>query len=1262
MDDIDEGIGSNDSSTGCVAMTNILQDLKHINGQTVLKDHNGGDICERDFEKNGTEIGGDDGGSVKHEMNGIVKEGEYSIENDDIKGIEDYVDNINENSEEKGMVMGKEKEKNDQDENDTEKEAEMKYNQSPPSNDSAAADLATNIEDDIEENDDSLTKSPENNGLTIEKSEQKLYTGDESKADIHELIGHSSGDCDQKKCSNDSSDEPSETKENLTDDKDNEDTELRKENECSPSKSNVSEADDGHKSPFVLNEGVRNSLKGLVAKVKSFEKLKDNSNIEMEKKSKIDEVDNADLITESQPTLETVSQDSNAENEDDLLKDDEEGISMEIASDDDLLLVLSPDEKNSSKEDRQSDNVETKNTLEEENNQTSQEIDQKVQSGDDVNDVINISDSAIVDTLESDVKKNENINKIGGDKNVTSAETSEVLKNNENKMEEEMETDETENVKEFDHGTEEMAIDHEQTNCTQENGLNQENEDSLDDVQIIEDDPDTTDQTKTTFEKPEDDKSKEIQEVTSDMEKEISKNHAVSTENNEEQRSGIENNKVQLQEEADDDIIFEGESKERVLESKITTQASIDKDSNIEEKPNETCDKVVEDSVGKEIDTKTNEGAIPEIKSEKDNVSNNVEEDDEDDDVIFEKEVKPDTSHKSFSISSDKSSQECDNSSQTTEKESKGVVNNHKKDTLESDTMCNNSKDSNDRKRPLSFPEQTEHSPKRSKLDNSPKKKRFDLNGLINKLGSRAEPVEVVDSDNEETDTAPEMDECDKEKPKDKYITISEKELDALVREKVKVYMTSRQDVLVTKLSAKVKELQTNNDLWKRQVKDLQIKVNDVTILQQKQEKRKAATAAHRNITTRNVAVQVEDGKTSSGRALKPTSLPANTTYIQIQQAPPGSAPGTGTIRLPIPSSMAKQGTTLVPQQMVVSGNINTPNVKTLLDTTRIQRTVGSMPLTTTSTAATPLIVQYPPGFIPTSSGGQTFVTIPTQSLTPSQPQTHVLNNVSPSQQPQKPSPAKMSPSSKVIDLTDDDDISKTRLMSVPKSNSLTVPVNNTGVRQVLTPQVSMGTQFLSQGLGSPPTYQLVMTSPPGTRPGMVTAAPAIGSNQLVTFQASPVTPGTVMARAAASATPMVIQAPQPKPEPKVHPAPFPMLPANQPTAGFKRAPPKPILRISRGNQGIVLSWNMAMMPDMAIIASYQLWAYQETSAAPAPTLWKKVGEVKALPLPMACTLTQFQVGNKYHFAVRALDVHDRVGNFSDPGSIHLTAVVSVTK
>ena len=50
----------------------------------------------------------------------------------------------------------------------------------------------------------------------------------------------------------------------------------------------------------------------------------------------------------------------------------------------------------------------------------------------------------------------------------------------------------------------------------------------------------------------------------------------------------------------------------------------------------------------------------------------------------------------------------------------------------------------------------------------------------------------------------------------------------------------------------------------------------------------------------------------------------------------------------------------------------------------------------------------------------------------------------------------------------------------------------------------------------------------------------------------------------------------------------------------------------------------------------------------------KKVGQVNALPLPMACTLKQFARGNKYHFAVRATDTHQRQGIFSDPATIDI--------
>ena len=49
----------------------------------------------------------------------------------------------------------------------------------------------------------------------------------------------------------------------------------------------------------------------------------------------------------------------------------------------------------------------------------------------------------------------------------------------------------------------------------------------------------------------------------------------------------------------------------------------------------------------------------------------------------------------------------------------------------------------------------------------------------------------------------------------------------------------------------------------------------------------------------------------------------------------------------------------------------------------------------------------------------------------------------------------------------------------------------------------------------------------------------------------------------------------------------------------------------------------MQLNANHADVSSYQLFAYQEGNFPASSTLWKRVGDVKALPLPMACTLTQ---------------------------------------
>ncbi|KAM6320794.1 activating transcription factor 7-interacting protein 1 isoform 2-T2 [Aegotheles albertisi] len=124
-----------------------------------------------------------------------------------------------------------------------------------------------------------------------------------------------------------------------------------------------------------------------------------------------------------------------------------------------------------------------------------------------------------------------------------------------------------------------------------------------------------------------------------------------------------------------------------------------------------------------------------------------------------------------------------------------------------------------------------------------------------------------------------------------------------------------------------------------------------------------------------------------------------------------------------------------------------------------------------------------------------------------------------------------------------------------------------------------------------------------------------------------------------------------------VHPAPLPEAPQPPrlpPEAANTSLPQKPQLKLARvqSQNGIVLSWSvMEVDRSCATVDSYHLYAYHEDPSATMPSQWKKIGEVKALPLPMACTLTQFVSGSKYYFAVRAKDVYGRFGPFCDPQS-----------
>ncbi|XP_056379761.1 activating transcription factor 7-interacting protein 1 [Hyla sarda] len=140
---------------------------------------------------------------------------------------------------------------------------------------------------------------------------------------------------------------------------------------------------------------------------------------------------------------------------------------------------------------------------------------------------------------------------------------------------------------------------------------------------------------------------------------------------------------------------------------------------------------------------------------------------------------------------------------------------------------------------------------------------------------------------------------------------------------------------------------------------------------------------------------------------------------------------------------------------------------------------------------------------------------------------------------------------------------------------------------------------------------------------------------------------------------------PQQEPARPIHPAPLPEAPQPQrlpPEASSTSPPQKPHLKLARvqSQNGIVLSWSVLEVDrTCAIVDSYHLYAYHEDPSATSSSQWKKIGEVKALPLPMACTLTQFVSGSKYYFAVRAKDVYGRFGPFCDPQSTDVISTQS---
>ncbi|XP_071408031.1 activating transcription factor 7-interacting protein 1 isoform X5 [Pithys albifrons albifrons] len=219
-------------------------------------------------------------------------------------------------------------------------------------------------------------------------------------------------------------------------------------------------------------------------------------------------------------------------------------------------------------------------------------------------------------------------------------------------------------------------------------------------------------------------------------------------------------------------------------------------------------------------------------------------------------------------------------------------------------------------------------------------------------------------------------------------------------------------------------------------------------------------------------------------------------------------------------------------------------------------------------------------------------------------------------------------------------------------------PVTQTAPKLPI-PRTPANHQVVYTTTPAPPPAQNPVRGPVMTNPGLRPVNPQAGGMAVRMPQtAYVVNNGLALGSGAPQLTvhhrPPQAHAEQPRP---VHPAPLPEAPQPPrlpPEAANTSPPQKPQLKLARvqSQNGIVLSWSvMEVDRSCAAVDSYHLYAYHEDPSATVPSQWKKIGEVKALPLPMACTLTQFVSGSKYYFAVRAKDIYGRFGPFCDPQS-----------
>ena len=92
----------------------------------------------------------------------------------------------------------------------------------------------------------------------------------------------------------------------------------------------------------------------------------------------------------------------------------------------------------------------------------------------------------------------------------------------------------------------------------------------------------------------------------------------------------------------------------------------------------------------------------------------------------------------------------------------------------------------------------------------------------------------------------------------------------------------------------------------------------------------------------------------------------------------------------------------------------------------------------------------------------------------------------------------------------------------------------------------------------------------------------------------------------------------------------------------------RPQLTLFQDATTVRLTWN-STSPGTESVQNYEIYAYKQSAAT---ATWRKIGTVKAMRLPMAVTLKEFQSNSHYAFAIRAMVDQHRLGPFSQPKTI----------